>query len=110
VRSLHSINDGEYGGETLYCWDAEKQAIVYTYVTTAAFYTTGTTKAEGDALLSHEIVHGSAGGSREVKATSRILPDGRLHVKSSHLKDGQWVDGHEAHYVVDASAVVRFKD
>jgi hypothetical protein len=110
VRGLHSINDGDYGGETLYVWDAEKQAIVYTYVTTASFYTTGTTRAEGDALESHEIVHGSAGGWREVKATSRVLPDGTLHVKSRHLKDGRWVDGHEAHYVVDPNAVVRFKD
>jgi hypothetical protein len=26
VRSLHSINDGEYGGETLFVWDDEKRA------------------------------------------------------------------------------------
>jgi hypothetical protein len=45
-----------------------------------------------------------------VKASSRILPDGRLHVKSEHLKDGQWVDGHEVRYVEDPKAVVRFKD
>jgi hypothetical protein len=37
---------------------------------------------EGDALQSHEIVRGTTSGVREVKATSRVLPDGRLHVKS----------------------------
>jgi hypothetical protein len=39
-----------------------------------------------------------------------VLPDGRLHVKSRHLKDGQWVDGHEVYYAEDPKAVVRFKD
>ena len=71
VRNLHSINDGEYGGETLIVWDQEKQAIVYYYFTTAGFYTTGTMRADGDALVSHETVKGEAGGVTEVK---RDLP------------------------------------
>jgi hypothetical protein len=110
VRSLHSINDGEYGGETLFVWDDEKKSIVYTYVTTAGFYTTGTIQPEGEALESHEIVRGSSAGPREVKATSRVLPDGRLHVKSQLLTAGVWAPGHEVYYSVDPNAVVRFKD
>jgi hypothetical protein len=110
VRSVHSVNDGEYGGETLFVWDDEKKSVVYTYFTTAGFYTTGTLQPEAGALQFHEIVRGTTSGVREVKATSRVLPDGRLHVKSAHLKDGQWVDGHEAYYSVDPKAVVRFKD
>src|ERR687896_1633222 len=38
VRNLHSINDGEYGGETLIVWDQEKQALVFYYFTTDGFY------------------------------------------------------------------------
>ena len=110
VRSSHSINDGEYGGETLFTWDAEKKAIVYTYVTTGGFYTTGTIEPEAGGFKSREIVHGTTGGVREVEATSRVLPDGHLHVKSRHLKDGQWADGHEVDYSEDPKAVVRFKD
>jgi len=110
VRSVHSVNDGEYGGETLFVWDDEKKSIVYTYFTTAGFYTTGTMQPEAEALQSHEIVRGTTSGPREVKATSRLLPDGRLHVTAAHLKDGRWVDGHEAYYSVDPKAVVRFKD
>jgi len=110
VRSSHSINDGEYGGETLFTWDAEKKAIVYTYVTTGGFYTTGTLETETGGFKARETVHGTASGPREVEATSRILPDGRLHVKSRYLKDGQWADGHEVFYTEDPKAVVRFKD
>ena len=110
VRSSHSINDGEYGGETLFTWDAEKKAVVYTYVTTGGFYTTGTLAAETGGFKAHEVVHGTASGPREVEATSRMLPDGRLHVKSRYLKDGQWADGHEVFYTEDPKAVVKFKD
>jgi hypothetical protein len=42
VRVLHSVNDGSYGGETIFMWDEKKQAVVYHYFTTAGFMTTGT--------------------------------------------------------------------
>jgi len=73
-------------------------------------YTTGTMSVEDGAIVFHEIVKGSAGGVTEVKATSRLLPDGRLHVKSRYLKNGQWEDGRETYYVEDPQAVVRFKE
>ena len=110
VRNRHSIDDGAYGGETFIVWEEEKQSLVYYYFTTAGFYTTGTMKLEDGAIVSHEIVKGAAGGVAEVKATSRVLPDGRLHVKSRYLKNGEWVDGRETYYVEDPQAVVRFKE
>ena len=83
VRNRHSIDDGAYGGETFIVWEEERQSLVY---------------------------KGGAGGVAEVKAESRLLPDGRLHVKSRYLKNGQWVDGRETYYVEDPQAVVRFKE
>jgi hypothetical protein len=109
VRNLHSINDGEYGGETVIVWDQEKQALVFYYFTTAGFYTTGTMRAEDGALVSHEVVKGEADGVSEVRATYRFLPDGRLHAKTQYLKQGQWVGGRDMHYVETPSAAVKFK-
>jgi len=110
VRNRHSIDDGAYGGETFIVWEEERQSLVYYYFTTAGFYTTGTLRAEDGAIVSHETVKGSAGGISEVKAVSRLLPDGRLHVKTRYLKNGQWEEGRETHYVEDPQAVVRFKE
>src|SRR5580658_1022370 len=42
VRQVHSINNGAYGGETMFVWDEKKQSVVYYYFTTAGFMTTGT--------------------------------------------------------------------
>jgi hypothetical protein len=110
VRNLHSINDGDYGGETLMVWDKEKEAIVYYYFTTAGFYTTGTIHPEGDGFTSHEIVKGDADGVTEVKAAFRLMPDGRLHNHSQYLKNGEWVEGRDMDYVEAPDAKVRFRE
>jgi hypothetical protein len=110
VRNRHSIDDGAYGGETFIVWEEARQSLVYFYFTTAGFYTTGTMKVEDGVLTSHETVKGAAGGITEVKATHRLLPDGRLQVRSRYLKNGQWEDGRETYYTEDPQAVVRFKE
>jgi hypothetical protein len=110
VRSRHSINDGDYGGESFIVWDETKQSLVYYYFTTAGFHTIGTMRVEDGALVSRETVVGAADGITEVQGTHRVLPDGRLHVRTRYLKNGAWVEGREMHYVEDPQAVVRFKD
>jgi hypothetical protein len=110
VRNLHSINDGEYGGETLIVWDEAKASLVFYYFTTGGFYTTGTLRAETGGFTTHEVVKGNAGGVTEVEAVFRLGPDGRLHVKARHLKDGAWVDARDMYYVEAPEAKVRFKE
>ena len=110
IRNLHSINDGDYGGESLIVWDKAKDSLVYYYFTTAGYYTTGTMKAEAGGFVAHESVIGDADGITEVRSTSQVGPDGRLHVVSQYLKKGQWVDGRDMYYSEDKNAVVRFKD
>jgi len=109
VRILHSLNNGEYGGETLIVWDRDKKELVFYYFTTAGFFTHGTISVEGDKMVSHEYVTGNANGITEVKAIGTIRPDGKLHSKSQYLKDGQWIDGHEILYEEDPAAKVIFK-
>jgi hypothetical protein len=110
VRNLHSINDGEYGGETLVVWDKDKQAIVYYYFTTAGFYTTGTIHPEDAGFTSHEIVKGDADGVTEVKARFNLLPDGRLHAHTEYLKQGKWIEGRDMDYVEAPDARVKFRE
>ena len=110
VRNRHSVNDGAYGGETFIVWDEARQSLASYYFTTAGFYTVVTLSVEDGAFVFHEDVKGSAGGVTEVKVTSRLLPDGRLLVKSQHLKDGKWQEPRETSYVEDPQAVVRFKE
>jgi hypothetical protein len=110
IRSLHSINDGAYGGESLMVWDKDKQSVVFYYFTTGGFYTTGTILAQEGGFATHENVKGDADGVTEVKTTFRVLADGRLHVHSEYLKQGKWVEGRDMHYVEAPGAQVKFKE
>lgn len=109
VRVLHSINHGDYGGETMIIWDNAKKSLAFYYFTTAGYMTTGTMTIENGKFISHEKVSGEAGGVTEVKATTQLRADGTLHTKSQYLKNGQWVDGHEFLYREDPKAEVRFR-
>lgn len=110
VRIQHSVNDGEYGGESIIFWDNQKKSLVYYYFTTAGFYTHGTMTLEDNKFTFHEYVSGYEGASiTEARGTGEITADGKLINKSQYLKNGKWEDGHEAIYVEDAAAQVIFK-
>ena len=109
VRILHSINDGEYGGETIATWDEAKKSVVYHYFTTAGFMTTGTMSFEGGQDATNEKVSGNAGGVRKSAGRPRSRADGTFRMKTEYLKDGKWQPGRDAAYREDATAKVTFK-
>jgi hypothetical protein len=109
VRMLHSINDGEYGGETIATWDEKQKSIVYHYFTTAGFSTTGTMKMEEGKLVTHETVTGNSGGVTEVRGTGEMRADGTYRIKTEYLKNGRWEPARDVVYREDATASVLFK-
>ena len=109
VRILHSINDGEYGGETIVTWDEAKKQVVYHYFTTAGFTTTGTMNFADGKVLTNEKVSGNASGVSEVRGTGELAADGTFQMKTEYFKDGKWQPGRDAVYREDASATVKFR-
>jgi hypothetical protein len=109
VRGLHSINDGEYGGETIYLAGAGPTEAAYFYFTTAGFRSEGSLRREGNVLSARESIVGEAGGIKEVRATMTILSDTEYVVKSEYLKEGAWVAGRETHYHASPGAQVKFR-
>ena len=108
-RLLHSINQGVYGGETLFVWNQRTHTIEYFYFTTEGYMTTGTMEVKSGKIETRETVKGDAGGVSEVRATSEILPGGKFHVKAEYLKNGEWSLGHEVTYQEDPASEVIFK-
>ncbi len=109
VRILHSLNQGEYVGETIVFWDKYKQSLVYYYFTSAGFHTNGTFTFEDNQFTAHEMVTGNSNGITEVRSTGKLISPGKWQNQASYLKDGKWVDGHSATYVEDPNAVVVFR-
>jgi hypothetical protein len=98
VRIVHSINDGEYGGESMVVWDSEKESLVYFYFTTAGFYTQGTMNFGWNTYTAHEFVTGEVGDVTEVKSTGSFLEDGRMLDRAEYLKNGEWSVARESYY------------
>ncbi|MBA2430700.1 MAG: hypothetical protein H0V56_01130 [Chthoniobacterales bacterium] len=109
LRVLHSVNDGEYGGETIVRWDEQAKALVYHYFTTAGFTTTGTMSIQDGRIVSSEKVTGNAGGVTEVRGTAEMSGDGSFRMKTEYLKDGEWQPGRDAVSREDATAQVVFR-
>ncbi len=109
IRIMHSLNNGEYGGETIVYWDKDKEILAYYYFTTAGFYTHGTMKIEDGKFSSLEKIEGDTNGITEVKNITEILTDDRLLSKTYFYKNGTWIDGHQIIYHQDSKAKLVFK-
>ncbi|MEI4550716.1 hypothetical protein [Pseudoalteromonas spongiae] len=108
LRTLHSINDGAYGGESLIFWDNKKQKLVFFYFTTAGFYTQGELEitAENE-FVAYEDVTGNKDGITKVKSSSR-LSDGKIVVSTSYFKQGEWTKPESRSYS-RSTKTVKFK-
>lgn len=106
VRTLHSINDGDYGGESLIFYDNAKQKIVFYYFTTAEFFTQGTIEIVNEStFIAYEDVTGNENGITKVKSTSKLLKD-TMEVSTSYLKKGKWTKPESRTYLHSSAQVV----
>jgi len=109
IRVVHSINDGEYGGETLLLEDPEGEGVIFYYFTTGGFYTHGHVRIEDGKLITYEKVKG-AGQVTEVRATAERLADGRMLGSAEYKRDGIWTEGHTVTYREAPGAEVVFRN
>lgn len=107
IRTLHSINDGMYGGESLIFFDTKKQQLVFYYFTTAEFFTQGTIEVDSDTFIAYEEVSGNDDGITKVKSTSRLLGDS-MQIETSYFKKGEWTKPESRTYV-RSTDTVKFK-
>ena len=90
LKTVHSINNGAYGGESIIFWDKKKQSLVFFYFTTAGFYTQGELEVISEnQFVAYEDVTGNENGITRVKSTS-TLGNNKITVSTSYFKQGKW--------------------
>tara|TARA_B100001750_G_C15396117_1_gene540127 strand:+ start:100 stop:612 length:513 start_codon:yes stop_codon:yes gene_type:complete len=109
IKITHSVNNGEYGGESVIMWDAGLEKLVSWYFTTAGFYTQADIEIDDGKIIFIEEVTGNQNGITKVKSITQLLPNGEKHTKAQYLQNGKWIDGHEIYYKEDSSAKIIFK-
>jgi hypothetical protein len=95
---VHSVNDGEYGGETLIMWDDEKGSLMSWYFTTAGSLTISQAVIKGEQFISIEDVGANQNGITKVKTIIQLLHGQRLQKKTKYLMNNIWVDGNDMIY------------
>jgi len=109
IRITHSVNNGEYGGESIITWNVKKNSLVSSYFTTTGFSTNAVLHFEDDKLISIEDVVGNENGITKVKAIIELLPNGDLRNVSKYFINDIWVNGHGIYYKEDSKAEIIFK-
>ncbi|MBS1708590.1 MAG: hypothetical protein JSS65_07710 [Armatimonadetes bacterium] len=109
VRFFHSVNDGAYGGETIFRWDPEKNAVTGHYFTTANFMTVGTVTFERGELQFHDKVVGQAGDTVAVEATISFNKEGGYTVRADAITKTGEKNSRETVYKPDLQSRVVFK-
>ena len=109
IKITHSVNDGEYGGESIIMWDLKSESLQSWYFTTAGFTTNALMHFEDGKLISLEDVTGNENGITKVKAIIQFLENGDLQNSSKYLMNDKWVDGHTIYYKETPDAKIVFK-
>lgn len=109
VRTLHSVNDGQYGGESIIMWDAKEESLVCWYFTTAGFFTQGTLEIDGDTWTTVEEVTGNSNGITKVKSVATVLENGGMRTEAQYFANGEWKPGHSVTYKPAPDAEPIFK-
>ena len=95
LKTIHSVNEGAYGGESIIFWDKKQQKYVFYYFTTADFMTVGEIEILSDnSFAAYEEVTGESQiskGITRVRSISTLSQD-KITVETSYLKNGEWTE------------------
>ena len=95
LRDRHVVTGDaeEYGGETVYYWDAAARQVQYIYFTSKGGVSRGSVQPDADALRFPEERYTGPRGTTEVyRSTWRASGDGAYTVVAETLRDGAWVE------------------
>lgn len=106
VRIVHSVNGGDYGGETLIFRDKDSGDYIFHYFTSGGFHTTGTIRPTAPGRFEiDETVHG-VDDLEALRSTGVMGEDGVYRVRSRVEKDGAWIEVGGFDYRQDPTATV----
>jgi hypothetical protein len=105
VRMLHSMNNGDFGGEMIIRFSEEKEAVEYHYFTSAGFYVQGIMTFRGGRMIAEDR---DAQGQPVIR-TVRSLKGERLISKTQMYRDGGWTQGTEQFYEPAPEEKIRYR-
>ena len=98
VKVIHSVNNGEFGGETMVMWNPEKGSLQSWYFTSAGYLTIQNVQIKKDTFISIENVERNQNGITKVKTIIEVLHGNQITKRTKYLMNNLWKDGSETIY------------
>ena len=98
VKVIHSVNNGEFGGETIVMWNPEKRGLQSWYFTSAGSLTIKNVQIKKDTFISIENVERNQNGITKVKTIIEALHGNQITKRTKYLMNNLWKDGSETIY------------
>ncbi len=98
IKIIHSVNDGEFGGETIIMWDSKVKSLRSWYFTSAGSLTLQDVEMKGEKFISIEDVSQNQNGITKVKTIIELMHGNKLQKRTKYLMDNLWMDGNDMIY------------
>ena len=98
VKVIHSVNNGEFGGETMVMWNPEEGGLQSWYFTSAGSLTIQNVQIKKDTFISIENVERNKNGITKVKTIIEVLHGNQIKKRTKYLMNNLWKDGSETIY------------
>ena len=98
IKVIHSVNNGEFGGETMVMWNPEKGGIQSWYFTSAGSLTIQNVQIKKNTFISIENVERNQNGITKVKTIIEVLHGDQIKKRTKYLMNNMWKDGSETLY------------
>ena len=98
IKVIHSVNNGEFGGETMVMWNPEKGGLQSWYFTSAGSLTIQNVQIKKDTFISIENVERNQNGITKVKTIIEVLHGDQIKKRTKYLMNNLWKNGSEIIY------------
>ena len=98
IKVIHSVNNGEFVGETMVMWNPEKGGLQSWYFTSAGSLTIQNVQIKKDTFISIENVARNQNGITKVKTIMEVLNEDQIKKRTKYLMNNMWKDGSEIVY------------
>ena len=98
IKVIHSVNNGEFGGETMVMWNPEKRGLQSWYFTSAGSLTVQNVQIKKNTFISIENVERNQNGITKVKTIIEVLHGDQIIKRTKYLMNNLWKDGSETLY------------
>ncbi len=98
IKVIHSVNNGEFVGETMVMWNPEKGGLQSWYFTSAGSLTIQNVQIRKNTFISIENVERNQNGITKVKTIMEVLNEDQIKKRTKYLMNNMWKDGSETLY------------